>query len=150
MFVQVHPVIDYHMRELCARPYPGHPQGCPNYGKRPGCPPQAPLFDQHFDLSRPIYAIYVNFDLVRIVNKAKPGVCADQTRQGKAWQGHARRLLRDNIRDFLSYHPGYSVVVNPEAMGVNVQETMARVGVSLTWQDSPKSIYKVALAGIRR
>jgi hypothetical protein len=114
--------------------------------------PQAPLFDQYFDLSRPIYVIYVNFDLVRFFQEreTKSGVCANQTRRGKAWQGHARRLLRDNIRDFLSFHPGYSVAFNPEAMGVNVNETMARVGVSMTWQDLPESIHKVALAGIGR
>lgn len=56
-------VIDPVVRALCCHPYPGHPRGCPNYNRKPGCPPGAPMFDDRMDLGRPVYAIINEFDL---------------------------------------------------------------------------------------
>ena len=51
----VRPVIDPDVRDLCPRSYPGHPHGCPNYGKRPSCPPQAPMLAETLDLTQPVH-----------------------------------------------------------------------------------------------
>ncbi len=56
----IKPVIDYAVRDLCQRPYPGHKKGCPNYGKKMGCPPHASRFENLIDLNHSIYAIFNN------------------------------------------------------------------------------------------
>jgi len=48
MIKKVIPVIDYSVRGLCAKSYPNHPKGCPNFNKRKECPPKAKLIDQIF------------------------------------------------------------------------------------------------------
>jgi hypothetical protein len=35
--------------KLCRLPYPNHPKGCPNYGKRALCPPKAPALGRRSD-----------------------------------------------------------------------------------------------------
>ena len=42
-FEVVEVVVDYRARDWCRLPYPDHPRGCPNFGRRADCPPMAPL-----------------------------------------------------------------------------------------------------------
>jgi len=37
----IKPVIDMKVRDLCQKPYHGHPKGCPNYNHKKGCPPNS-------------------------------------------------------------------------------------------------------------
>ena len=62
-WIQVCPVINHSVRGLCAKPYHGHPKGCPNFAKKKGCPPSAALIETIFDLTKPVYAIYHCFNL---------------------------------------------------------------------------------------
>ena len=39
---------------LCLQPYPGHPRGCPNVGRRAECPPKAKPF---WDIIEAGYAV---------------------------------------------------------------------------------------------
>lgn len=55
--------IDHSVRDLCRQAYPGHPKGCPNWGRKAGCPPAAPLIETLLDLTRPVVAIFHVFDL---------------------------------------------------------------------------------------
>lgn len=176
MFIQVHPVIDHTVRKLCCSPYPGHDKGknigCPNFNKREGCPPKAPLFDKVFNLNEPVYAVYNLFDLNAHVHKMKaahPNWSEAQLRCCLLWQGRARKQLAKNVADFIMAHPLYDVsmahyrgiekdlgplygkiiAASPEAMGVNVTETLASAGISLEWPPT-KVAYQVALAGIKK
>jgi hypothetical protein len=56
-------VLDERVRQLCPKSYPLHPKGCPNYGKRTTCPPQARLWQAIYDLAAPVYAVVHEFDL---------------------------------------------------------------------------------------
>lgn len=148
--IKVNPVINGTVRKLCYTPYPNHPKGCPNYGKRESCPPQAPYFKSVFDMSKPIYAIYNVFNLGEHVEKmwAKhPGWTDRQLRCVLYWQGTARKRLREKIGEFMLAHPEVDIVETcPEAMGVNVTATMAAVGIELEWP--PVNVaYQIALAG---
>jgi predicted metal-binding protein len=136
MIVRVYPVIDYGVRELCHKPYPLHPRGCPNYNNRKRCPPKAPYFDQVYDLSKPVYAVVNEFDIGVHIAKMKlkhPTWSDRQLRCVLYWQGSARKQLKAQIRKELVALPGYMVTMTPEGMGVNVTKTMAEVGIILEW-----------------
>ncbi len=136
MIVQVLPEIDYSVRQLCKRPYPGHPKGCPNFGNRNTCPPAAPLFDRVVDLCRPVYAIVNEFDLEAFASRMRelhPEWTDKKCRCSRYWQGTARKQLGLQVDEFLLLHSGYTAFTVPEAMGVNVTETLRRVGIILEW-----------------
>jgi len=61
--------IDPKFQELCKSPYPNHPRGCPNYGKKKGCPPKQKLFFDVFDCY--FYLIFTEFDLGSHVSRLK-------------------------------------------------------------------------------
>lgn len=150
----MYPVIASSIRSLCLRPYPNHKKGCPNYGKKKGCPPNAPMFDSVYDLSKPIYAIFTVFDFKEHVERMKgkhPDWSKRQLECCLYWQGTARKNLKEQVKVFKSLAPDekYNVTTAPEAMGVNVTETMKRAGIELEWP--PVNVaYKIAFAGILR
>jgi len=145
----VTPVLDPKVRALCARPYPGHPHGCPNVGQRDTCPPQARLLQELLDLDRPVWAVWSSFDLgahVERMRAAHPGWSDRQLVNCLYWQGGARKVLRGEIDTFSRLRPGLLVLKCPEACGLVVTPTMASIGVELQWP--PRTIaYQVALAG---
>lgn len=150
MIISIQPVIDYSVRGLCVRPYPGHPRGCPNFNKKSGCPPSAPKFDQYFDMSQPIYAIINRFDLASHRDRMRllhPSWSHRQLDCCLYWQGSARKLLSIEIDRFLIDYSGYEINTCPEAMGVNITETLRSIGVVLEWPPVQYT-YQVALAGI--
>lgn len=139
-------------RSMCVLPYKNHKKGCPNYGKKPDCPPIVPMFDQVFDISKPIYAIFSTYDLLSHTQKMKqshPNWTETQQLNVLYWQGTARKQLKENIEKFnLEYKSkGYYSTTSPEAMGVNVTETFKNAGIDLEWP-ARKTVYKVAFAGI--
>jgi hypothetical protein len=142
-------VVDYRVRGLCARAYPGHPKGCPNFGNRIGCPPDCPLVTEVLDFSRPIFAIVNEFQLgahVKHMQKIHPGWSQRQLECCLYWQGTARRRLRLAVVNFLLTNPDYIVLGRPEATGVDVTNTLAQVGINLEWP--PKIVARqVAIAG---
>lgn len=96
MIIQVTPVIDYSVRNLCVNPYPGHPKGCPNFDKKKGCPPGAALYDQVYDLSKSVYAIINKFDFKAHTDRMRnlhPEWSERQVRCCLYWQKGARREL---------------------------------------------------------
>jgi len=147
----VEPVVDKAMRGLCCRPYPGHPKGCPNFKKKEGCPPSAPMIDETLDLSKPVHAVFNVFDLARHVKRMKNKHPHWSDRQLKCclyWQPRARKQLREKIMRFLYEHPGETVVKCPEAQGVNLTETMKNAGIELEWP--PENVtYQIVLIGTR-
>lgn len=151
--IEVRPVIIRPVHSLCLRPYPNHKKGCPRYGKKKDCPPGIPMFDSFYDLSKPIYAIYNKFDFKGHVDHMRAKLPDWSKRQLECclyWQGTARKLLKERIEIFARL-TGRKYIVNtvPEAMGVNVTETMKRVGIELEWP--PVNVaYQIAMAGILR
>ena len=134
--------------DLCRLEYPNHPDGCPNYGKKNGCPPMAKSLKSLIK-SSPIYVIWTVFAFGRHVQKMKlrhPGWSERQARCCLYWQGAARKQLRIKVNDFLLVHPDMRIIWCPEASGVNVTKTMAVVNLILEWP--PETIaYQVVLAG---
>lgn len=152
MIIQVNPAIDYYVRSLCFKPYPDHSKGCPNYGKKKGCPPEAELFDHVYDLDKPVYAIINKFDFKAHTDRMRqlhPEWSERQVRCCLYWQQGARNQLKEKIMYFFREHRGHHVEPCPEAMGVNITATLADVGIILEWP--PETVaYQVALAGIRK
>ena len=145
----VKPVSRPRIRGLCRKPYPGHPRGCPNWGKRDTCPPRRPLLLDLLDLSKPVYCIFNTFDLgchVAKMRRRHPDWSDRKLRCCLYWQGTARKQLRERAAAFLQARPECIVIYVPEATGVNVTATMASIGIQLQWP--PRTVtYQVALAG---
>lgn len=136
-WVEVEPVLDMRMRALCVKPYPRHPKGCPNYGKKDGCPPTAPKIDTVLDLTKPVFAIYNIFEFGKHcerMRRLKPGWSERQIRCCLYWQQTARKQLKAVIHRFLWAHPNLTVLDVPEACGINITKTMGAVGIELEWQ----------------
>lgn len=150
MYKKVEIVIDQSMRGLCAKPYPNHKKGCPNYNKRHDCPPLVPLIGKVFDLSKPIYAIWNIYDFgghTERMRDAHPQWSDRQVECCLYWQGSARKQLKSEIEDFMKVHGnGYIILTTPEACGVNITETMKNIGIELEWPPV-KVTHQVALAG---
>jgi hypothetical protein len=157
------PVIDSSMRGLCMKPYHNHPKGCPNYGKHDRCPPKAPYFKDAFDLNYPIQALWAEFDIGTHMKNMKRKH-SDWTEHQLAcclyWQGTVRKFLKPKARDWLvSYaqsvpksvfrKQGVFYIRCPEAMGINVTATMARIGVKLEWP--PRNVTRmIYLGGVKK
>lgn len=135
--VRVFPVLDPSVRGMCRSPYPNHPRGCPNFGKRKSCPPKAPLFSKAYDMAKPVYAVVNEFPLgahIERMRKAHPNWTDRQLRCCLYWQGTARKRLYDLIGEAMGYmSAGYRWTTCPEAMGVNVTETLRLAGIILEW-----------------
>lgn len=150
------PVVDLSVRELCPRPYRGHPKGCPNYGKRPTCPPASPTIDEVIRLDKPVWAIWNVFGFgahVWRMRRKHPDWSQRQLECCLYWQGTARKALRREIKAFgdsgawkASTENDCGVVECPEACGVDLTATMKAIGIVLEWP--PKTVaYQIVLAG---
>jgi predicted metal-binding protein len=149
MWRVVTPVIDFRVRNMCSWPYYNHPMGCPNYGKKKGCPPGSKLINQRLDLRKPIYVIWNRFDFAGFVESMRirhPHWSQRQLECCRYWQPRARKQLREQVEHFNKIRPGLCIVMNPESSGVNVTKTMQMVGVKLEWPPVTKT-YQVVLAG---
>lgn len=147
-------VIDTRVRGLCTRPYPNHPKGCPNFGKRATCPPKCPLLSDVYNLNAGFWIVWVEFDFAAYCKKMRdkhPNWSQRQVECCLYWQGGVNKRLREAVnkvwadqvlRTGIGFHETYC----PEAMGVNVTETMRKLGVELEWP--PQGVVrKVALIG---
>lgn len=138
---------------LCQLRYPGHPNGCPNFGKRPDCPPTAPLIHERFDTSQPMFLLVVTWDIGRWaeeMGQKHPKWTERQRYNCLYWQPKVRGLLRKRMDEWLAQHPGYEADTCPEAMGLNVHMVMLySANVVLEWPPR-KLVRKIAIAGMPR
>ncbi len=151
-YAKVEPVVNSEVVALCRRRYHNHPRGCPNWGKKQGCPPKARPIAKVIDLRKPTYCIYNAFDLASHVNRMRerhPAWTHYQLRCCLYWQGTARKHLKEKIKMFLRLFPEYTVLRTPEACGVDVTATMASAGILLEWPPEHLA-YQVALAGVQQ
>ena len=124
----------------------------PQLWEKPDCPPYAPMFDKVFDVNQTIYAIYSIYNLGNHVEKMRekhPLWTETQLYNVLYWQGSARKVLKSNIAAFVSRYreSGYYVTTSPEAMGVDVTQTLLNAGIKMEWP-ARNNVYKVAMAGI--
>ena len=152
--IQVNPIIVRNggPKDMCILPYYRHPKGCPNYGRKRGCPPHSRFYDDIYDISKPIYAIYNVFDFAGHVQRMRdkhPNWSQRQLECCLYWQGTARKALREYVVPWMGEYPGYSIESTPEAMGVDITNTLLDVGVALEWPPVHVT-YQVVLGGIRR
>lgn len=159
-FKQVHPVIDLDVRNLCFCPYGldektkcySHPKGCPNYGKKKGCPPLTPIIYEILDLSKPVFAIWNVFDFAEHCKRMQAKHLQWSKRQIECclyWQPKARKQLKNKITKFLSEWPNYTIVGNPEGAGVNLTATMKTICIELEWPPVTRT-YQIVLGGVRK
>lgn len=159
---KVEPVYKPAVRSLCCKRYEGHPCGCPNFGMRDTCPPDAPLLVDYFDQTHPFWALWVDFDLAQWVQTKQiehPEWTYKQCANLRYWQPKARKFLRGHAQAWMRNYvvrwkdlcckQGFEFTECPEAMGVDVTTTMKRIGVHLEWP--PKNIVrKIYLLGARK
>jgi len=146
--VQVNPVINYDTIKWCALPYPGHKKGCPNLSK--GCLENVTFFDKYYDLTKPVYAVYMSFDVGAHAKRMKqkyPNWSERQCYNLLYWQPKARKQFRPIVMDFCKEYPDY-YICSPEGMGVDVVATMKRVGIELIFPPR-KTTYLIVFAGIK-
>ena len=136
------------MGEWCRLPYPDHPKGCPNYGKKLTCPPQAPFILDWMGDSSKWYFVCIPFDLanqIEIMLSKHPHWSLRQARCLLYWQPKVNKELREVTEDFsrkVGYDPKWNYC--PEAMGVNVMETARLQGLPIEIKPV-KMVYKISL-----
>jgi predicted metal-binding protein len=124
--------------------------GCPNYGKKPGCPPRN-LFSEDYDLREPIYLIATDFDLTEHAQKirnAHPNWTEKAIYNSRYWQNTARNRHLDEIQEFMSAHPNYSIERSPEGSGINIDSLCRQQGIVLEWP--PRKVSRVVSIGAIR
>ena len=139
-------------KDMCKLSYYKHPNGCPNYGKKKGCPPHTRFFDEIYDLSESVYALYNIFDLKSHVMRMRDKHPEWSQRQLECclyWQGTARKELREFIKGWLKNHREYTIEATPEGLGVNITNTLHNIGIELEWPPI-STAYQVALAGVSK
>ncbi len=137
-------------RSMCVKPYHNHPKGCPNYGKKVGCPPSIEMFDQVYDMDKDVYAIITSFDIkshLVMMKELHPDWTHYQLINSRCWQGKDRANHKMAIKRFNDFYPEYIVTTWPEGMGVNLVRTMDQIGIKLEFPVQDLT-YRISLAGI--
>lgn len=117
---------------FCARPYPGHKNGCPNFGKLPDCPPKALFYPRYFQSQATVVAARFDFkNYLQMMHSRHPTWGSKALRNSLYWQGHLRAVLKKEVESKLK--PGQVALYKPEANGVDVTATCAKVGIFLEW-----------------
>lgn len=145
---------------LCRTPYRGHKNGCPNYGIKPGCPPDSPLISEVLDLERGnLFALVTEYNVGEFAERMLGMHPNWQNRMGQCyniirWQGNERRLHAVDSKKFLHEHEGLISDEYPEARGVNITNLLLTIGIRLRWarpwppkHNISNKVYRVSLAG---
>ncbi len=143
-------IVSIRVGKWCRLPYPGHKHGCPNYGKKPGCPPDAIPIHRYFSENHRLYLVYAEFNLENHARRMKhehPWWSDRQCRCVLHWQQTARTTLRQNVINAMRLLGCDAVTYCPEGMGVNVFATARRVGLRLDKTRRIKIDRHVALIG---
>ena len=136
--------------EWCKLPYPNHPKGCPNFGKKSICPPQAPWLHHHFNINRPLYLVHSEFDLEEHRNNMKQAHPEWSTLQCQCvlyWQPKSRKQLIERTGQAMQALGCNCFSCVPEAMGLNVYATARKSGLKLEKIRNLKTCKHVALIG---
>jgi hypothetical protein len=141
--------INYNVRCLCEKPYYNHKKGCPNYGRKDGCPPMAPYIDDIADINLPLIVLWNKFFLAAqtaLMRDNHPKWSERQCANCLYWQGAARKELRQLVSQYMIGHEGAGLISSfcPEANGLNITKLMEICGVDLEWPPGNYA-YQVAI-----
>lgn len=134
----------------CRLPYDGHPKGCPMFGQRSGCPPEAPYFTELVD--PPYYLIIKEFDLEAQAERMRehhPDWSEKMCRNSRYWQKGFIKELMAEAQEFLWQFPDGMILNRPEANGINLFETCALHGIELE-RNPQKVVRKMVLVGKKK
>jgi hypothetical protein len=124
----------------CCLPYPSHKNGCPKF---PACPEKQIDFLKVRDKYR-WFAVIASFDLKSHADKMQKQHIGWSRRQARCvlyWQAGLVRQLKAKAYSLKS-----DIVLDcPEASGINLFVTMARVGINL--KPNPDEVRKIVLVG---
>lgn len=145
-------IINFSAREWCRLPYPNHPKGCPNYGIADRCPPKAPLVHRYFDLTRPLYLVHSEFDLLSHIERMRekrPDWSDLQLKCVLYWQNKSRKQMIERVSEAVKILRTDRMTACPEAMGVNVFATSYISGLKLERTRDIKICRHITLIGYR-
>ncbi len=122
------------IREFCKRPYPGHPNGCPNYNKNPYCPPKSPYRADILKKYSIFRLVWVSFDFETYMKRFRvkhPDWTLRQLANPLYWQNAVKRILKEYIKTFqydelLGAGSGFLNAQSLESAGINVFVTLKR------------------------
>ena len=118
----------------CALPYPGHPKGCPYFDKRDECPTRTPHVTEVYDLTRPMYFVYNEFDLEAHIERMRakhPGWSERQLRNVLYWQRTSKKEVGRRARMAIEMLKVDCIYHRPEAIGINMYATARHSGLKL-------------------
>jgi len=120
-------------RHECKKAYPGYKRGCPNYGKRPDCPPLAPHFaDLYHGQVRIVACVFDFAQYFRWRQSLRSTWTAKALRNPRHWQGHLRSAMNKHLKT-MTLKDDEEFILNPEAQGIDVTATCAAAGLQLEW-----------------
>lgn len=140
---------DYVFR-WCKLPYDGHKSGCPMYGTRSDCPPEALPFDEL--VQPPYYLIIHEFDLegqAECMRDLHPNWSDKQCRNPRYWQKGITKKLMAEAQDLLWTFPNGRILKRPEANGINLFATCRAHGIRLE-RNPQKVVRKMVLIGRKK
>jgi predicted metal-binding protein len=132
---------------MCLKRSNSFRNGCPNYGRKAGCPPRK-LFNEDYDLNKPVYLIATDFDLTQQtgrIRKMHPDWTEKAVYNPRYWQATARKVHEVEILEFLLINPSYRVERSPEGAGINVDNLCRNYGINLEWP--PRKVARVVSIG---
>lgn len=138
-------------QHMCLRRGGSFRAGCPNYGKKKGCPPRE-LISDVLDLDKPAYLILTEINLeerVKPIREAHLDWSDKAVYNPRYWQPAARKEHEKTITEFLENYENQYIERNPEGAGVNVDAVCKKYGIELEWP--PRKITRiVSIAGTRK
>lgn len=148
----IHPMKSVH--QLCTQPYYKHPKGCPNFNNKDKCPSDILHISEEYDCSD-IHMFFLKFSFSEYIDQKKqihPTWNFRQLYNQRHWQGHLRSQLNQYWESIEDRYPEHELIENPEAQGVNIQETLKQINVEMEWPSEeyiPEYVYHVYLLGKR-
>ena len=137
-------------RSMCIRAYHNHPKGCPNFGKKDGCPPNIPMFDQVYDVNKPVYLIINEFNLLEHTNNMKkihPDWSNYQLYNSRYWQGKIISTNKKVSYAWVNQHPNLVLTNWVENMGVDLVKTLKQVDIDLVFKEKLEIARRISCAG---
>lgn len=138
--------------DWCKFAYPNHPQGCPNYDKHPDCPPNAPYVTDVFNLSRPLYMVFSEFDLaahMKLMQERHPHWTERQLRNVLYWQKRSKSQMKARAKKARILLGTTQVHYFAEATGVNFYATAKLSGLHLERIKDITECRHIALLGYK-
>ncbi|MFB6215773.1 MAG: hypothetical protein ABEJ72_02225 [Candidatus Aenigmatarchaeota archaeon] len=143
-------VINRDAKKWCNLPYPDHEDGCPNYGEKEVCPPNAPDIEEFIDMDREKWFVVGKFDIGKFeerMGERHPDWSSKKKRCNLYWQKSVKKKIRNVVEEFKASKDGEFVSTElPEALGVQVFATARNMGIPIK-KDPDKYIYKISLVG---